>query len=49
MELTAAAVTSLQTEIEDTGDPIEGAKSWLRDNRDVAEPWVEAAKKAGEG
>ena len=36
MELTEAEVTGLQTEIEDAGDPIEGVKSWLRDNRDVA-------------
>jgi len=49
MELTEAEVTGLQTEIEDAGDPIEGAKVWLRDNRDVVEPWVEAAEKAGEG
>ena len=49
MELTEAEVTGLQTEIEDAGDPIKGAKVWLRDNRDVVEPWVEAAEKAGEG
>jgi glycine betaine/proline transport system substrate-binding protein len=49
MELTEAQVTGLQTEIREAGDPIEGARIWLKDNRDVVEPWVEAAEKAGEG
>ena len=49
MELTEAEVTGLQTEIEEAGDPIEGAKTWLKDNRDVVEPWVEAAERAREG
>lgn len=49
MELTGAQVTGLQTEIEEVGDPIEGAEVWIEDNRDVVEPWVEAAEKAGEG
>ncbi len=49
MELTEAQVTGLQTEIREAGDPIEGARIWLEDNRDVVEPWVEAAEKAGEG
>jgi len=50
LELTEAQVTGLQTDIEEAGgDPIEGANTWLRGNRDVVEPWVEAAEKAGEG
>ena len=49
MQLTEAQVTGLQTEIREAGDPIEGASSWLEDNRDVVEPWVEAAEKAREG
>ncbi|MDP9439906.1 MAG: glycine betaine ABC transporter substrate-binding protein [Actinomycetota bacterium] len=49
MELTEAEVTGLQTEIREAGDPIKGAKIWLKDNRDVVEPWVEAAEKAREG
>jgi glycine betaine/proline transport system substrate-binding protein len=48
MELTEAEVTGLQTHIEEAGDLIEGAKIWLKDNRDVVEPWVEAAEKARE-
>ena len=49
MVLTEAQVTGLQTEIRKAGDPIEGARIWLENNRDVVEPWVEAAEKAGEG
>ena len=49
LELTEAQVYELQNELERAGEPVEGAKSWLRDNRDVVEPWVEAAEKAREG
>jgi glycine betaine/proline transport system substrate-binding protein len=49
LELTEAQVTGLQTEIEEVGDPIEGANIWIEDNREVVEPWVEAAEKTREG
>jgi glycine betaine/proline transport system substrate-binding protein len=49
LELTQAQVTGRQTEIEETGDPIEGTRTWIEDNREVVEPWVEAAEKAREG
>jgi ABC-type proline/glycine betaine transport system substrate-binding protein len=49
MELTEAEVTGPQTAIEEAGDPVEGAKTWLEENRDVVEAWVEAAEKAREG
>ncbi|HEV2093545.1 MAG TPA: glycine betaine ABC transporter substrate-binding protein [Rubrobacter sp.] len=49
LELTEAQVTGLQTEINEAGDPIKGARTWIRGNREVVEPWVEAAEKAGEG
>ncbi|TCJ15152.1 glycine betaine ABC transporter substrate-binding protein [Rubrobacter taiwanensis] len=29
-------------------DPAEGARVWLEDNRDVVEPWIEAAREAQE-
>jgi glycine betaine/proline transport system substrate-binding protein len=38
MELTEAEVTGLRTEIQEAGDPIEGVKTWLKDNRDVVGP-----------
>ena len=49
MEPTEAQVTGLQMEIREAGDPIKGARIWLKENREVVEPWVEAAEKAGEG
>jgi glycine betaine/proline transport system substrate-binding protein len=49
LELTEAQVTGRQTGIEETGDPIEGTRTWIEDNREVVEPWVEAAEKAREG
>ena len=49
LELTEAQVYELQNEIEEAGEPVEGTKIWLADNRDVVEPWVEAAEKAREG
>lgn len=39
---------SLENEIR-KADPIEGSKAWLEDNRDVAQPWIDAAKQAQEG
>lgn len=49
LELTEAQVTNLQTEIRGSEDPIAGAKTWISENREVVEPWVEAAEKAREG
>ena len=41
---------SLEEEINEAGydDPTLGVKAWLEDNRDVVDPWVEAARQAGE-
>jgi glycine betaine/proline transport system substrate-binding protein len=39
---------SLENEIR-KADPIEGSKAWLEDNRDVAQPWIDAAEQAQEG
>jgi glycine betaine/proline transport system substrate-binding protein len=49
LELTEEQVNNLENEINEAKDPVEGAKTWLRDNREVVEPWVEAAKNAREG
>jgi len=37
---------SLELEIQKAGEPVKGAKNWLQGNRDVVNPWVEAAQKA---
>lgn len=49
LELTGDHVNALEIEINEAGDPVEGARIWLRTNRAVVEPWVEAAKNAQEG
>lgn len=48
LELTGEQVNALEREINEAGDPVEGAKVWLRANRAVVKPWVEAARNAQE-
>ena len=49
-KLNEEQTNSLEEEINKAGydDPTKGVKAWLQNNRDVADPWVEAAKQAGE-
>ena len=49
-KLNEEQANSLEEEINQAGydDPTVGVKKWLQDNRDVVDPWVEAAKQAGE-
>jgi glycine betaine/proline transport system substrate-binding protein len=49
LELTGEQVNALEKEINEAGDPVEGAGIWLKTNRAVVEPWVEAAKNTQEG
>lgn len=49
MRLTEDQVAELELEIVESGDPKEGARLWLEDNRDVVEPWLDAAKAAEGG
>jgi glycine betaine/proline transport system substrate-binding protein len=41
-------VNQMEAEINEAGanDPEKGVRNWLKDNQDVVEPWVKAAKKA---
>ena len=41
-------LNDLESTINEVGDPLEGARRWARDNRDVWQPWVEAAENARE-
>lgn len=41
-------LNDLESTINEVGEPYEGARQWARDNRDVWQPWVEAAQKAQE-
>ncbi len=49
-KLNEEQTNSLEEAINEEGydDPTVGVKAWLEENRDVADPWVEAAKQAGE-
>jgi glycine betaine/proline transport system substrate-binding protein len=41
-------LNDLESTINEVGDPLEGARQWARENRDVWQPWVEAADNARE-
>jgi glycine betaine/proline transport system substrate-binding protein len=46
MRLNEEQVAELELEIVEAGDPKEGVRLWLEDNRDVVEPWLDAARAA---
>lgn len=46
MRLNETQLNELEDEIEQAGDPETGVKSWLEDNREAVEPWLEAARDA---
>src|SRR3712207_3571236 len=48
IRMNAEELVSLEDEIAKAGDPVEGAKTWLEDNRDVVQPAIDAAKQAQE-
>jgi glycine betaine/proline transport system substrate-binding protein len=41
-------INDLESTINEVGDPLEGARRWARDNRNVWQPWVEVAENARE-
>jgi glycine betaine/proline transport system substrate-binding protein len=48
LTLTEEQINDLESVINEEGDPLEGARSWVRDNYNVWEPWAEAAQNAQE-
>jgi glycine betaine/proline transport system substrate-binding protein len=46
LRLNEDELISLETEIENAETPVAGAKAWLKDNGDVVQPAIDAAKKA---
>jgi glycine betaine/proline transport system substrate-binding protein len=48
ISLSKEQVNQLEADINETGDPVKGVKNWLEVNRDVVQPWIDAAKKASE-
>ena len=41
-------VNQMEADINEAGDPAEGVRNWLEDNRDTVQPWIDAAEKAQE-
>ena len=46
LALTEGQINGLEFAINEEGDPLEGARRWASENRDVVRPWIEAAKNA---
>jgi glycine betaine/proline transport system substrate-binding protein len=41
-------INQMEADINEAGDPDAGVKAWLKDNRSVVQPWIDAAEKARE-
>ncbi len=48
ISLSKDEVNQMEADINAAGDPESGVKAWLKDNRSVVQPWIDAAKKARE-
>jgi glycine betaine/proline transport system substrate-binding protein len=46
LTLNESQLGKLELMINDAKGPVEGVRAWLKNNRDVVQPWVDAAKKA---
>jgi glycine betaine/proline transport system substrate-binding protein len=46
LELTEDQINGLEQAINEEGDPLEGARRWVSENREVVRPWIEAARDA---
>jgi glycine betaine/proline transport system substrate-binding protein len=45
LRLNEEELTSLEKEIEKSENPVKGVQAWLKDNQDVVQPAIDAAKK----
>ena len=48
ISLNMEQINQMEADINEAGDPEAGLKAWLKDNRSVVQPWIDAAKKARE-
>ncbi len=48
LTLTEEQINGLEDAINEEGDPLEGARTWARENPDVVQPWLDAARNAQE-
>jgi glycine betaine/proline transport system substrate-binding protein len=46
LELSEEQINDLESVINDEDDPLEGARRWASENREVVRPWIEAARNA---
>jgi len=46
--MTEDQLNELEAVIVEEGDPVAGSRAWLEDNRDVVQPWIDAAEGAQE-
>jgi glycine betaine/proline transport system substrate-binding protein len=46
LSLTEEQVNDLEGAINSAGDPLLGVRTWAENNRDVVQPWIDAAKQA---
>jgi glycine betaine/proline transport system substrate-binding protein len=46
LRLNEEQLNDLESTIEDVDDPQEGARQWVENNREVVQPWIDAARKA---
>jgi glycine betaine/proline transport system substrate-binding protein len=46
LTLTEEQVDDLEEAINAAGDPLAGAGQWAENNREVVQPWLDAAKQA---
>jgi glycine betaine/proline transport system substrate-binding protein len=47
LELTEEQIEGLETAINKEDDPLVGARRWISENREVVQPWIEAARNSG--
>jgi glycine betaine/proline transport system substrate-binding protein len=43
MKLTEEQVNDLENVINEVEDPLKGSRTWVKDNRAVVQPWIDAA------
>jgi glycine betaine/proline transport system substrate-binding protein len=48
LKLTEEQINDLENVINEEGDPLKGSRRWVRDNRDVVQPWIADASNAQE-
>ena len=46
LQLTEEQINDLEYVINEEGDPLDGSRRWVQDNRDIVQPWIDAASNA---